>query len=368
MNEYYEILGLKPGATKEEIEQTYRDLLRVWNPDSFANDSLLQKKAEEKIKGFDEAYEKLILYLAKAYEQSSQNKSERNIKPEERDSCNVYGEKTKQNNAHSKEDISSEALTLAFLTFALYLGFKFLPTSSWIAHIIIAAISGGLGGTIGYVVVQGINRLNVSKKQKVMIAWAIGIIGLLVISSVPVLLRNPKPKLVPLTQEDMKSLLADQEQAHKSQAQTEVQKGEAFMEKGSYQEAIDAFSKAIRLNPQDLAAYYDRGVTYLKLDNYQQAIRDFERVIELNPWESAAYYYRGVSYDSLHNTWLAIRDYDRAIEFNPQYSAAYYIRGLDYGMLGNYEQEINDIKIAARLGNKDAQYFLSSKGIVWQRD
>jgi hypothetical protein len=52
-----ETLELKPGASREEVEQGYRDLVNVWHPDRFANNLRLQKKAEEKLKEINAAYE-----------------------------------------------------------------------------------------------------------------------------------------------------------------------------------------------------------------------------------------------------------------------------------------------------------------------
>ena len=52
-----EMLGLKPGATKEEVNEAYRDLASVWHPDRFANNLRLQKKAEERLKEINAAYE-----------------------------------------------------------------------------------------------------------------------------------------------------------------------------------------------------------------------------------------------------------------------------------------------------------------------
>ena len=52
-----EILGLKSGASQEEVNQAYRDLANVWHPDRFANNLRLQKKAEEKLKEINAAYE-----------------------------------------------------------------------------------------------------------------------------------------------------------------------------------------------------------------------------------------------------------------------------------------------------------------------
>ncbi len=51
------ILGLKPGASQEELTQAYRDLANVWHPDRFVGNPRLQKKAEEKIKEINAAYE-----------------------------------------------------------------------------------------------------------------------------------------------------------------------------------------------------------------------------------------------------------------------------------------------------------------------
>ena len=53
----YELLGLAPGATVEELKAAHRDLVKVWHPDRFAHDPRLQQKAQEKLKELNEAYE-----------------------------------------------------------------------------------------------------------------------------------------------------------------------------------------------------------------------------------------------------------------------------------------------------------------------
>jgi hypothetical protein len=83
INHYYEILELKPNATKEEIKQAYKDLLTVWNPDKFTNEPTLQQKAREKVKKIDEAYEKLIIYFLKFSEQHSQSELKKDNNPKE---------------------------------------------------------------------------------------------------------------------------------------------------------------------------------------------------------------------------------------------------------------------------------------------
>lgn len=148
-------------------------------------------------------------------------------------------------------------------------------------------------------------------------------------------------------------------------ARAYVARGVAYANLGNNQQAIKDFDRAIELDPKDEKAYNNRGVAYANLGDYQQAIRDLDRAIELDPKLAAAYHSRGTVYFMLGNTQQAIRDYDRAIEIDPKNAEAYYNRGLVYVMLGNYQQAIKDFKIAARLGLKDAQDLLREKGYDW---
>jgi preprotein translocase subunit Sec63 len=60
-----EILGLKPSASHEEVNQAYRDLANVWHPDRFVGNPRLQKKAEEKLKEINAAYEYIKSFYCK---------------------------------------------------------------------------------------------------------------------------------------------------------------------------------------------------------------------------------------------------------------------------------------------------------------
>jgi len=52
-------LGLERGASRNEIRDTYRDLVKVWHPDRFSNDGKLRSRAEEKLKEVNAAFQHL---------------------------------------------------------------------------------------------------------------------------------------------------------------------------------------------------------------------------------------------------------------------------------------------------------------------
>ena len=54
----YEVLGIKQGASEEEIKRAYREMVKKYHPDQY-QDNPLSTLAEEKLREINEAYESL---------------------------------------------------------------------------------------------------------------------------------------------------------------------------------------------------------------------------------------------------------------------------------------------------------------------
>lgn len=98
---------------------------------------------------------------------------------------------------------------------------------------------------------------------------------------------------------------------------------------------------------------------------WDEALNAFDKVIKINPQNMEAYFYRGNIYDELGDYKKAIVNYNRAIMLNPIYIDAYLYRGFAYNNLGQLKKAMADIKKAAKLGNHFAQTFLIKKGMEW---
>lgn len=59
MNDPYQVLGVKPDASDEEIKRAYRELARKYHPDNYQNNPL-SDLAEEKMKEINEAYDAIL--------------------------------------------------------------------------------------------------------------------------------------------------------------------------------------------------------------------------------------------------------------------------------------------------------------------
>ena len=132
-------------------------------------------------------------------------------------------------------------------------------------------------------------------------------------------------------------------------AEAYVNRGSAKNSLGQHQAAIADYTRAIALNPTDAEAYYNRGNTKNSLGQYKEAIADFDRALELDPADADAYNNRGLAKSNLGQYKEAIADFDRAVALSPTDTDAYVNRGNAKNNLGQYVEAIADLDKALAL-------------------
>ena len=102
----FEILEIGADATEDEARQAYKDLVAVWHPDRFSHNPRLKKKAEEKLKEANLAFETVqIFFSAKRKKQAP-------------------GREQREKDRFSKTELAAELGTGAVLTLWSYLSDK----------------------------------------------------------------------------------------------------------------------------------------------------------------------------------------------------------------------------------------------------
>lgn len=146
-----------------------------------------------------------------------------------------------------------------------------------------------------------------------------------------------------------------------------LSEGVAHREAGKLKEAIEAYNRALQLDPSYAHAYNNRGFAYYDLKHYERAIEDYDQAIALNPRYTIAYNNRGAAYRNLEQYERAIEDYDQAIALNSQYAIAYGGRGRCYYYLKNYQQAIQDFDRALQLDSSTITWFQSEREDVYRK-
>ncbi|MDP7201316.1 MAG: tetratricopeptide repeat protein [Dehalococcoidia bacterium] len=127
-------------------------------------------------------------------------------------------------------------------------------------------------------------------------------------------------------------------------------RGSAHYQMGLEQRAIGDFDQALRLDPSFASAYNNRGLAHAKLGNSKLAIRDFDESIRFDTDSALAYNNRGFTNRDTGQPQSALDDLTRAIQLDPRFAMAYYNRALAYTMLGRDAEARQDELTAVELG------------------
>lgn len=137
-------------------------------------------------------------------------------------------------------------------------------------------------------------------------------------------------------------------------------RGEAYIELHRYQQAINEYNLAIKINSQDADVHYNRGIAYSKAgSHHEEAIKDFRSAIELKPQFSKAYNNLGNELRYTGRYEEAAMNFNKAIELDPQMGEAYYNLGLLYLKFGNTKHASTYLNKAHSLGIRQAKYLLN---------
>lgn len=94
--------------------------------------------------------------------------------------------------------------------------------------------------------------------------------------------------------------------------------GRIYRREGKYNKAIEAYSAAIDLSPEEADNYINRGNVFFELKEYDKVIEDYTKAIERDTDNSTAYNNRGYCYNELGEYQKALSDLTKAIDINPQ--------------------------------------------------
>ena len=135
---------------------------------------------------------------------------------------------------------------------------------------------------------------------------------------------------------------------------------------GRYNEAVDAYSRSIRIRAGNAAVWFNRGLVYLKLGQdagsaelYLKAVADFTEALKITPGNALYLKSRGNTYYSLRSTDprkyapLAVSDYTEYLRSNPDDGNVFRRRGEAYGDMNDTAKAQADFAKAISIDPRD---------------
>lgn len=134
-----------------------------------------------------------------------------------------------------------------------------------------------------------------------------------------------------------------------------------YLTQGLYNEAVQAFGKAIRLKPRYAEAYFGLGSVYAAIEYYQEAIKAFKQAIRIKTDYTEAYVRLGHTYIELRHLQKAVEAFKKAIRLKPDYVDAYRSLVIGCALFKRREEALKVLKQVVRIDpdNPIAQRFLA---------
>nr|XP_036219310.1 RNA polymerase II-associated protein 3 isoform X2 [Bactrocera oleae] len=110
----------------------------------------------------------------------------------------------------------------------------------------------------------------------------------------------------------------DANEEKRKQANEIKDRGNKNVKLGEYEKAINEYSTAIDIFPEDPVYFCNRALCYLKLERYNECIEDCEQAIEIDSLSVKAYYRRMQANECLGNDMDALKDCTTVLMIEPK--------------------------------------------------
>jgi tetratricopeptide (TPR) repeat protein len=138
-------------------------------------------------------------------------------------------------------------------------------------------------------------------------------------------------------------------------------KADALARAERYSEALEAITKAIKLNSNEAIVYHVRGLIYALAGYNDSALDDFNHAILINPKLADAYVARGIIHLREDKPNKAQRDFEEALRLVSDFAIAANARGVALCQQGRYEEALQSFIFALDLEPNFIQAALNIK-------
>ena len=145
-----------------------------------------------------------------------------------------------------------------------------------------------------------------------------------------------------------------------------AQSGTMYYDLGKYQEAIAAFKRAVVLWPS-YGSYMLLGNSYVYTRDYEPSIDAYKKAIQIDPKNVRAYYQLGISYDYQQRYDESIKVYNDLLKLESDHEGARYYLAIAYAAQHNKRGAIEQYEILRKNNAESAEELLEAINLAEKR-
>lgn len=112
------------------------------------------------------------------------------------------------------------------------------------------------------------------------------------------------------------------------------EKGMALYNENNFTGSLEAYERAIEIDPSNSEAWNNKGIDLGILGRYDEALYAFQEATQLNSSYAEAWYNMGAIFDIQGKYVSAIQAYSAATRINPSYQKAWEAKNYDINIIG----------------------------------
>jgi tetratricopeptide (TPR) repeat protein len=148
-----------------------------------------------------------------------------------------------------------------------------------------------------------------------------------------------------------------------------INRGHRWFDRGKFDYAIQTYSQAVKINPENPDIYFYRGLAKFNAKDIEGAEVDFTRSIKLNPMHVGAYINRGLLFNQKGEFDKALSDCNKAIELKPNEYRAYLVRAEVWFYKRDFDKSIDDCNFIIKNNSQMAVAYRSrADAFYWKQE
>ncbi|MDA1163230.1 MAG: tetratricopeptide repeat protein [Planctomycetota bacterium] len=134
-------------------------------------------------------------------------------------------------------------------------------------------------------------------------------------------------------------------------------RGLFLLTRSQLEPALADFAEAVRIDPKYIQAWNNRGLVRLATGDFQTAIDDFNKACEIDPTYADGFNNRGFAWFKMDDYDRARADFDKTLELKPEYVNAWNNRGMLNMRLQKHREAIDDFSHAIRYDENNVKHY-----------